>query len=78
MSEADAGLPTARTTLKARYVRVLLTCWSCKHQRNADLQALIDAGRGDIPLVRLQWRCSECRSTRIDMVVTSHGNPQPW
>jgi hypothetical protein len=26
-------------------VRILLTCWSCRHQRAADLQALVDAGR---------------------------------
>ena len=36
-------LPTPRTTLAARYVRVLLTCRSCQQQRDADLQALIDA-----------------------------------
>jgi hypothetical protein len=35
-------LPTPRTTLAARYVRVLLTCRACQQQRDADLQALID------------------------------------
>ena len=74
----DTSLPTPRTTLKASYVRVLLTCWSCKHQCDADLQGLVDGGRGDVPLIRLRWRCAECRSMRIDMVVTSRGNPQPW
>ena len=29
----DADLPTARTTLAARYVRVLLTCWHCRPDR---------------------------------------------
>jgi hypothetical protein len=43
-------LPTPRTTLESRYVRVLVWCKSCRHQRDADLQALIDAGRGDVPL----------------------------
>ena len=52
----DADLPTARTTLAARYVRVLLTCWHCRHQADADLPALIEAGRGDVPLARLRWR----------------------
>jgi hypothetical protein len=71
-------LPTPRTTLKARYVRVLLTCWSCKYQRDADLQALIDAGRGDTPLVELRWRCSQCHTDKVDMVVTSQATVRPW
>jgi hypothetical protein len=30
----EADLPTPpRTTLAARYVRVMLTCWYCRHQR---------------------------------------------
>ena len=37
-----------RTTLAARYVRVMLTCWHCRHQADADLQSLIDGGRGDV------------------------------
>ena len=47
-SDGD-GLPTARTTLRTSYVRVLLTCRSCRHQRDADFAALIAAGRGDTP-----------------------------
>jgi hypothetical protein len=34
------GLPTARTTLHTGYVRVLVYCSSCRHQADADLQAL--------------------------------------
>jgi len=74
---AGHRLPTPRTTLAARYVRVVLTCWSCRHQRDADLAALIDAGRGDVPLIQLRWRCSRCRSARIDMICTSHARVQP-
>ena len=66
-----ANVPTPRSTLQARYVRVLLTCWSCKHQREADLQGLIDAGRGDVPLVELCWRCARCGHRRIDAVVVA-------
>jgi hypothetical protein len=36
-------------------VRLLLTCRSCLRPRNADLQGLIDAGRGDVPLVNLKF-----------------------
>jgi Zn finger protein HypA/HybF involved in hydrogenase expression len=68
---SDDGLPTPRTTLSARYVRVLVWCKSCRHRRDADLQALVDAGRGDVPLVHLRFRCSHCRSERTDFVVTA-------
>ena len=44
------GLPTARTTLHTGYVRVLVFCNSCRHQADANLQAIVDAGRGDVPL----------------------------
>jgi hypothetical protein len=71
-------LPTSRSTLQARYVRVLLTCWSCRHQRDADLEALIARDRGDAPLVRLRWRCGRCSSQRVDMVCTSKDVVRPW
>ena len=74
----DTDLPTPRTTLAARYVRVLLTCWHCRHHADADLQGLIDGDRGDVPLVRLRRRCTRCKSDRIDMVVTSHARVVPW
>ena len=69
------GPPTARTTLRTRYVRVLVFCNSCRHQADADLA---DAGRGDEPLTHLRFRCSSCGSDRTDFVVTSRDNPQPW
>ena len=64
-------LPTPRTTLRARYVRVLVWCKSCRHRRDADLQALVDAGRGDVPLIHLRFRCSNCGSGLTDFVVTA-------
>jgi hypothetical protein len=33
----DDALPTARTTLRTGYVRVLVFCNSCQHQADADL-----------------------------------------
>jgi len=78
MRDDHHELPTPRTMLAARYVRVLLTCWSCRHQRDADLQALVDTGRGAVPLIQLRWRCSQCRSARIDMICTIHAWVQPW
>jgi hypothetical protein len=74
-----AGLPTPRTTLRARYIRLLVWCkggWL--HQANADLHRLMESGRGDVPLMHLRFRCSNCGSDRTDFVVTSRDNPQPW
>ena len=57
-----------RTTLRARHVRVQGVC---RYQREADLQGLIDTGRGDVPLIRLRFRCSNCGSRLTDWVVTA-------
>ena len=65
----ETDLPTPRTTLASRYVRVLLTCWHCRHQADAGLPALIASGRGDVPLVQLRWRCARCRSGSRDTVM---------
>jgi len=72
-------LPTPRSTLRANY-RVLVWCKACKHQAEADLQHLIDDGRGDVPLIKLRYQCSNCASGSrfTDWVVTSGYMPQPW
>jgi hypothetical protein len=64
--------------LRTGYVRVLVFCNSCRHQADADLRAIVDAGRGDEPLTELRFRCSQCGTDRTDFVVTSRDNPQPW
>jgi hypothetical protein len=73
------GVPTPRSTLRARYVSLLVWCkGGCQHQAHADLQALIDTGRGVVLLTELRFRCSNCGSDRTDFVVSSRDNPQPW
>jgi hypothetical protein len=37
-------------------------CETCRHAKNADLAALVAVGNGDVPLVRLRWRCGNCGS----------------
>jgi hypothetical protein len=74
----DDALPTACTTLRAGYVRVLVLCNSCRHQADAELWAIVDAGRSNVALTELRFRCSRCRTDRTDFVVTSRDNPQPW
>jgi transposase-like protein len=50
----------------------------CQYQAGADLHRLVESGRGDVPLMHLRFRCSNCGSDRTDFVVTSRDNPQPW
>jgi hypothetical protein len=46
-------------------------CKSCHRQAPADLEALIAAGKGDVPLINLRWLCSNCGSRLTDWVCTS-------
>jgi hypothetical protein len=74
----DHELPTPRSTLAARYVALQVTWWSCLRMRNVDLQALIDAGKGDVPLIHLQFRCSYCGHRGCDaLVVPKERERQP-
>jgi hypothetical protein len=38
---------------------LLVWCKARHHQAPADLPALVDTGRGDVPLVHLRFRCTE-------------------
>ena len=65
-------LPTPRTTLAADFLDLIVWCkGGCRHQAPADLQKLAEAGKGDVPLIKLRFRCSGCGSNRTDWVVTS-------
>ena len=73
-SEDHHGLPTPRSTLRAGYLDVLCRCKACRHRAEADLQKLVDEGRGDTPLINLRYRCS-----KTDWVVTSkYGRRPAW
>jgi transposase-like protein len=61
---------TARTMLAARFLLLRVRCRSCHHAADADLQKLIDQGRGDVPVVKLRFRCTKCGSRRTDVLVT--------
>ena len=65
-------LPTARTMAPTGF-RVHVWCKACRHSGNVDLEALIRAGKGDIPLVQR----ARCRSSSMtDFVVTgAHFGP---
>jgi hypothetical protein len=51
---------------RGQAVAVLVFCRLRRHQREADLHALVGGGRGDVPLIRPQWKCSRCRSDHAD------------
>ena len=67
-------LPTARSMLRQdAWLWLLAWCKACDHQAPADLQAIIDVGRGDVPLKDLRFRCTECGSRLTDSVVMARG-----
>jgi len=74
------GLPTTRTTLAASSRRRAGLCKSCRHQAQADLPKMLDAGRGDVLLTLLRFRYSNCRSSLTDFVCTGRTaiGVQPW
>jgi hypothetical protein len=53
----------------------MVSCRSGLRSQHADLAALVAGGRGDVPLIELHWRCSNCRSRFVDFVVTSSRPP---
>jgi hypothetical protein len=48
---------------RLRYVRVPVFCNSCRHQADANLRAIVESGRGDVPLTELRFRCSSAAPT---------------
>jgi hypothetical protein len=47
-------------------------CTACHHKAPANLQAIVDASRGDVPLRELRSRCTSCGSSRFtDNVVVA-------
>jgi hypothetical protein len=59
---------------------LFVRCKACSHRGPADLQAIIDAGRGDVPIKDLRFRCTHCSSALTDFVVMSRDAlaVQPW
>ena len=74
-------LPTARSMLRQdAWLWLLAWCKACDHQAPADLQAIIDVGRGDVPLKDLRFRCTKCGSRLTDSVVMAKDalRVEPW
>jgi hypothetical protein len=59
-------LPTARSMIKQEFLCLLVFCKACHHQAPADLQSIVDSGRGGVPLNDLKFRCTKCGSSLTD------------
>jgi hypothetical protein len=70
-------LPTPRSTLRDSSACVLVWCKACRHQADADLEKLVADGRGDVPLIHLRYRCSNCGSRLTDWVCASKYDGRP-
>ena len=73
--------PTAHTMLpNDGWLCLFVWCKACGRRGPADLQAIIDSGRGDVPVKDLKFRCTSCSSALTDFVVMSRDSlaVQPW
>ena len=71
------SLPTPRS-LSRIGLGVLVWCKACQRQGFPDLPAVVETGRGDVPLIKLRWRCSGCHTSRhTDFVVSSAAKARP-
>ena len=69
-------LPTARSYLKSN-VRLVIWCKACRHQREVEFQTIVDQGKGEVQIVHLKLRCTNCGSRLTDCVVSgSHTGPK--
>ena len=69
-------LPTARDYLKSN-VRLIIWCKACRHQIEMEFRKIVDQGKGDVPVVKLRFRCESCGSRLTDCVVSgSHLGPK--
>jgi hypothetical protein len=73
--------PTAKTMLcQDSWLCLLVWCKACHRRSPTDLRAIIDRGRGDVPLKDLKFRCAKCGSRMTGAVMMGRGgiSVQPW
>jgi hypothetical protein len=56
--QGDGRPPTPRDYAGVHFVAAI--CTGCQHIADLDLAALVAAGFGDVPLIRLPLRCAAC------------------
>jgi hypothetical protein len=64
---------------QAAWLGVLVWC-ACHLQDFPDLHAIVDGGRGDVPIKALRFRCTKYGSRRTDWVVMAKDAMRimPW
>ena len=68
-------LPTVRD-YKGEH-RLVVWCTASPFQRELSFKTLVDKGKGDIPVVNLRFRCTNCGSLGTDSVVSgTHLTPK--
>jgi hypothetical protein len=71
-AQTAIAMPITIFTIRGRLSR----CMSCRHSQDTDFSALIAAGKGDQPIAKMRFRCTNCRSLRTNFVVSgSHIQP---
>ena len=68
-----SDLPTARDYAGIHTVSAY--CPACNRFAELDLPGLVAAGHGDVPLVRLALRCSECGQAECEVKVSGKAYP---
>jgi len=51
-------------------LRLIVRCKACRRQRELSGADIVAMGKGDVPLVNLKWRCTNCGSYLTDSVVS--------
>jgi hypothetical protein len=78
-STVMSDLPTARDCAGIHIVHAVCRDPACDRWAELDLAALVAAGQGDVPLIHLPLRCSQCGKTghRVIMSEHSYGYDRP-
>jgi Zn finger protein HypA/HybF involved in hydrogenase expression len=69
-------LPTVRSNFPTH--DLIAICPECHHSIRVDQQALLDSGKGDVPLIKLRFRCTKCGHVPADIKVSGGKGMKPW
>jgi hypothetical protein len=57
---------------------LVVWCKACRHQEKINFDKLMAMGKGDVRVIDVNFRCTNCRSRLIDFVVTGGAGVRPW
>ena len=76
--DPEAKLPTARDYLAGPDLLVCCRAAGCLRSAWADMAAVVAAGHGATPVVRLRWRCGGCGGRDTFAVASGVGPSARW